>query len=117
MSDDALSFAGQKDVPARIYRVVVGGTPQTAQAVDVPPDTVKYTVLVWTQQMKGYLENLEPVNRVTRNVNINSAAVGTPCRVILTVGQPPRLYLHEEEIPYTICNPDPPPSPFADVLR
>jgi len=90
---------------AVVIRVRVVGTAFPNDRVeDVPESTVSYDVQVLEENLKGIFTSLEPVNRVARGVKINSAAVGTPCKLFvgpLTV----RLYLSGEEVPFSLCAP------------
>lgn len=116
MSDQALSFAGQKDVPAVVFQIRHNDVPQTDRVVNMPPDSITYDILIWTQAMKGYIHGMTPENRVASGVNLTSAKAGTPCRVVLSADPMvlPRLYLHEEEVPFVTC--EPATVPFAPAL-
>lgn len=81
--------------------------PETLRISDTDASLIKYTVRVLTDEVDGEFVQLAPTNRTGRNVKINSAKFGTPCKLEIALANPPvvTLYLHEEEVPFGPCPP------------
>jgi hypothetical protein len=84
---------------------VVGVVQFGSQRIErVPETSISYDVETLEPGLYGALTNLTPVNRVGRNVKINSAAVGTPCK-LFAGPDGLKLYLSGEEVPFNLCAP------------
>lgn len=106
MSETAQETLGPFLVDGRIAAIRINRTLSAAGRENNVASGVRvsYDIAIRDSQMMTDVHDLIPANRTGRNVNINSAAVGTPCKVEFRDGGA-TLYLHEEELPFGPCPP------------